>query len=221
MKNLTPEEQNALAVRAQAGDKRAISALLEFCERDIHAIVGKAKCTKTEREDLAQVARLTILESAIPTFNPAAGLQFRFYAAQWVRTEVKRSRNLTSSVVVRNVRTRSSDLSLDIPVDEMSGETHSDLLESNEPSPEDVLIEADRDTRLRQVLEVIVEGLKADASARYDKVALCRDLLYNRILSNDPMGLDSLSKRYGIGRETVRKVECLILERTRTAILAT
>jgi RNA polymerase sigma factor (sigma-70 family) len=214
VKSLTPAEQNDLAIRAKAGDRKAVSDVLAFCERDVLAIVGKWRCTEAEREDLAQVARLAILESAIPSFNPTKGYQFRFWAAQWARTEVKRSRNTNSSVVVVNVRTASSDVSLDAPVGE-DGRDWSDMLPDDAPTPEDIALSYDNTDRVRQAMERIIASLHADASKKYDKLALCRDLVYNRLLSERPMKLDALALRYGVARETVRKLESVILQRTR------
>lgn len=199
MKSLTPAEQNDLAVRAKAGDRKATADLLAFCERDVLAIVSKWRCSEAEREDLAQVARIAILESAIPGFNPGKGYQFRFYAALWARTEVKRARNVGSSVVVVNVRTGGMDLSLDAPVShEDDGGTLGDALEDVTPSPEDYAIEGDTSDRVRQAMERIISSLHHDASRKYDRIALCRDLVYNRLLSERPMNLDALSCRSAV-----------------------
>ena len=220
MKSLTPVEQNALAIAAKAGDRSAVSKLLAFCERDVLAIVGKWRVSDAERQDLAQVARMSIIESAIPGFNPNKGYQFRFYAALWARTEVKRARNVGSSVVVVNVRTGSSDLSLDVP----AGFNHegdpcerdwSDLTASDAPTPEEYAISGDNTERVRAAMERIIASLRDDADRKYDKVALCRDLVYKRLLSESPMNLAVLADQYGVARQTCRNLELALTKRLR------
>jgi RNA polymerase sigma factor (sigma-70 family) len=219
VKSLTPAEQNDLAVRAKAGDRKAVAALLAFCERDVLAIVSKWRCSEAEREDLAQVARMAILESAIPGFNPNKGYQFRFYAALWARTEVKRSKNTNSSVVVKNVRTSTTDVSMDAALG-ADGMDWGEMLPDEGPTPEDIAIADSNSDRVRHAMERIISSLREDADRKYDRIALCRDIVYNRLLSEKPVRLDALALRYGVARETIRKQEQLLLRRVRAVLVA-
>lgn len=221
--NLTHEEQCALVVRAQAGDRKATEALLRFCERDVQGMVTKMKCSSTDREDLAQVARLAIVK-AIPNFKPDCGKQFRFYAADWAREDARRLATTLSSVVVRNVRTRGMDVELDAPMHHTTSDgeaTLLDTLESEEPTPEQQSILDGEEARVRAVLERIVARLRQKAASRYDRAELCRDLVFNKLLSEDPVTLDTLARRYGTSRETVRKLEMVIVKMARSALEAT
>ena len=222
MKTMTPTEQSTLVAQAKAGDRRAQEALLRSCERDIQGMVGKMKCSSADKEDLAQVARIAILK-AVQTFDAGAGKQFRFYAAQWAGAEVRRAANTLSSVVVRNVRTRGSDLWLDAPVRVDSGEaeetSYLELMESAAATPEDSAIEDSEADRLRRVLERVISKMQAQAESKYDRLALARDLVYDRLLSHDPVSLETLSHRYGVVRETVRKLETTIVEMARAALV--
>lgn len=246
MKSLSPEQQAALVAQAKTNNPRAQRELLAYCERDIRAIVAKVKCAAADREDLAQVARIAIMK-AVQTFDAQAGMQFRFYAAQWAREDVRREAVKLPSVVARGVRHRRlQDVSLDAPT---SGEESDDLslldvLESEAPSPEDSVITDSEAERLRQVLERVIQRLKEDAERRYQAAArrlakeagesydaildklmarvhtkhlLCRDVVYSRLLSHDPVKLETLSQRYGVARETVRKVEVAILKMAKFA----
>ena len=213
---LTPEQQISLAGRAKSGDKKAVVSLLEFCDRDIRAIVNKTRCSRTEREDLTQVARMVVLESAIPNFDPTAGLQFRFYAAQWVRTKVQRTHNTSSSIVVHNVRTHCrEDVSLNTPLDSGEGDTLLDLVESSGESPEEESIQNDSAEKVRRAVEVVVARLPVNNSTKYNQASLVRDLVRGRLLSDNPASLDSLAAQYGVVRETVRKLELLLIEKVR------
>lgn len=222
VKTLTPVEQSTLVAQAKAGDRRATEALLRYCERDVQGMVGKMKCPSADRDDLAQVARMAVLKS-IQTFDSDAGMQFRFYAAQWAREDVRRQATTLSSVVVRNVRTRGSDLYLDAPVHTPTGDieetTYLDTMASEEPTPEFTVVAEDESERLRQVLESIIKRLKTQAESKYDRLGLARDLVYNRLLSHDPVNLSTLSTRYGVARETVRKLEIVILNMLKVALV--
>lgn len=219
MKSFTPAEQNDLAVRAKAGDRKAVADLLAFCERDVLAIVAKWRCSEAEREDLAQVARMAILESAIRTFNPTKGYQFRFWAAQWARTEVKRARNIGSSMVVVNVRTAGADVSLDAPTVDGEAPRWNDMLEDETPGPEEYAIAGSNTERVREVMERIISTLRTDADKQYDRVALCRDLVYKRLLAETPVTLATVADWHGLSRQACRNIELTILKRARAALL--
>ena len=210
---LTHEEQSALVAQAKTGDRLAQETLLRFCERDIQGMLRKAKCSAADKEDLAQTARLVVWK-AIQTFNPTAGKQFRFYAAEWAREDMRRMANKLSTMVVRNVHTRGCDVHLDAPVSRGEGdesETYMDTMSDSSTSPEDTAVECDEAERLRCVLESVIEQMKVQVSTKYDRSGLTRNLVYDRLLAHDPVKLDSLSERFGVSRETVRKLENVIL----------
>lgn len=217
--NISSSEQSSLVLAAQNGDRRAINKLLAFCERDIRAIVSKMKCGRAQREDLAQEARIAIVRSAIPKFDPTAGKEFRFYAAWWVRTEVRRKHNVGSSVVSRNVRTLAeSDVSLDAQYGDEDGDSFLATFVDDAPSPEEALLQADEDAQVQRALESAVTKLLKRKNAQFDKAALCRDVLYSRILAATPTKLDDLAVKHNVARETVRKLEVLIKDEAQEAL---
>jgi len=214
---MTPNDQNRLACAAKAGNKRAVEALIKYCERDIAAIVAKTKCPSSEREDLAQVGRMTIIRDVIPNFNPAKGLQFRFYAAQWVRTYIQRYRCAGSSCVVRNVRTKAQ---ADVSIDDTSSDGARSYFESTtspEDTPEDAAIKQDRAAHLRRTLCGVIDRLTKGHRSRYD-ANLCREVVYGRLLSYNPTDLGILSTKYGVSRSTVQNIEKVIITKTTRAL---
>lgn len=219
---LNAQQQSDLAIRAKASDQRATAKLIKFCDRDILAIVNKVKCSAADRDDLIQEARIVVLK-AIQKFDPSAGKQFRYYTAEWVREEVRRAANTLSSVVVRNVRTRGTDVSLDEPTGDKRGggeQTLFDVIPSEEQGPEASAVESNNAEQVRQAMENIVRQLARKASARYDRAGLCRDLVYNRLLSERPLKLDVFAKRWSVARQTVSNLETYILTRAQRALEA-
>jgi RNA polymerase sigma factor (sigma-70 family) len=221
LKSLTAEQQAALAARAKSGDKKATSALLAFCERDIVAIVRHLKCGAGDVEDVQQVARMTVLK-AIQKFDANAGMQFRFYAAKWAKEDARRHVNSLSSIVRHNVHTRSRDVSLDAhtyrPDEHEDGEPMLDRLESDLPSPEKEMVLDCEAQQLRIALTNIVRRLNNKTRRKYDRQAMAHDLVFKRMLSSDPLSFDDLAAAHKVARETVRKLEVAILKLAKCAL---
>lgn len=216
---LSSAEQSDLVAQAKSGDQRASAELLKFMERDIQGMTRKEKCSSADREDLAQIARIAILK-AVQTFNPDAGKQFRFYSADWAREDVRRHATVLSSIVVRNVHTKGADTYMDAPIAGAMEGCYQDLMESPNPNPEEQLSSHYEAARLRQVLESIIARLKAQDSAKYNRNALARSLVYDRLLAPEPMNLGDIAHSYGVARETVRKLEVAILAMARKVLLS-
>jgi RNA polymerase sigma factor (sigma-70 family) len=207
---MTTEEQNALHAKYKAGDIKARDALLAMCERDIKAMVRKVRAPKHLVEDMLQDARVAVLAKALPKFQPSQGLQFRFYAALWAREAIKRCVVTNASVVLSHKRGR-QDLSLNAPVDaEEPEDEHIDHLDAG-VDIETEAIRAQEARVLRMVMERVISRLKARENQAYDRKALCRAIVHNRLLSHDPATLDDVGRSVGASRETVRKTEVAIL----------
>lgn len=216
--NLSPTEQADLVATVKGGDQKAARELLAFVERDIQGMLRKEKCSAADKQDLAQVGRMAVLK-AVQTFDGDAGKQFRFYAAEWAREDIRRHATVLSSIVVRNVHTRGSDIYLDAPTKVVGREScYLETLDSGAPSAEELLAEFDEGERLRQVLESIIRRMRQQAEAKYDRLGLARSLVYDRLLSHDPVKLGTLAERFGVVRETARKLERAILAKAQTAL---
>lgn len=217
MRNLTATQQADLARRAKLGDRSAIVELLRFCERDIAAIVRRVKCSAADKEDLAQTARMTVLK-AVRTFDGGAGLQFRFYVARWLKTEVYRvARHLSS--MVDNSDASYPDLSLDDPTQTLREHsrhrTYAETLVSPSASPEENAVDKVEATRLREVLENVARSFRRRSRTGFNHAKLAHDIVHERLLSYTPVQLDKLSTRHNISRESVRKYEHAILASAR------
>lgn len=216
---MTTEEQNALHAEYLKGSTKARDALLAMCERDINGMVRKLKAPRHLVADMLQEARVAILASALPKFKASQGLQFRFYAALWAREAIRRCAVTNSSMVKSHKRGRGGDLSLNAPVsDEHDSDEHINYLESD-VDLEAQAIAAQEAAVLRLVMERVISRLKSTGSGQFDKRALCRDVVYSRLLAHEPANLEDVANRHGVARETVRKAEEAILRLARSFIL--
>ena len=110
-----------------------------------------------------------------------------------------------------NRRLMARDASLNAPLSQDDeGAEFQDILVSDTPSPESLTAESQELSFRSQLLHRAMEDLN-------DRE---RDIITERRLSEDPMTLDELGKRYGISRERVRQLEARAFEKISTATTA-
>jgi RNA polymerase sigma-32 factor len=89
------------------------------------------------------------------------------------------------------------DQSLDSPMAEGSETSFLDFLADSRPGPEDKVIESQRSSFVKMQIEAALEKLTPRE----------REIAVNRIMTDDPMTLEDLGKRYAISKERVRQIE--------------
>ena len=82
---LSREEENTLAARARAGDRRAADRLLEAHLRDVVFVAKKHRYYGIPLGDLIAEGNLGLLR-ALEKFEPERGVRFSTYAAHWIRS---------------------------------------------------------------------------------------------------------------------------------------
>ena len=82
------ETDEALAARAQQGDRDAVSALVLRRSAMVAAIATRFAGGFTEREDLIQEGLLAVVDAA-HTFTPEKGALFRTYASVCVKNRLR------------------------------------------------------------------------------------------------------------------------------------
>jgi RNA polymerase sigma-32 factor len=108
-------------------------------------------------------------------------------------------------VIEMEQRMSAAEISLDAPIKEDSDELHRDFLASPTPPVEDLVAKDEVLTRLRRILDEFGKDLK-------DKE---RVIFYERLLSEEPLTLQQIGKRFGISRERVRQIEERLLKKLR------
>lgn len=97
----------------------------------------------------------------------------------------------------------SKDVSLDMPIDDGSKEMFVDTIESKEQSPEERVVQKQFKDLFYKKLSKFEEGLN-----EYE-----REILRNRILSEDPVTLQDIGDKFKVTREAVRQAEKRLNER--------
>ncbi|MBN1940347.1 MAG: RNA polymerase sigma factor RpoD/SigA [Candidatus Aminicenantes bacterium] len=103
---ISPDEEKRLAKLIQAGDKEALSRLIEGNLRFVVSYVKKYKGMGLGMLDLINDGNLGLIEAA-KRFDPARNVKFISYAVWWIRQAVIHS--LTSSARVTHVPQKISD----------------------------------------------------------------------------------------------------------------
>jgi RNA polymerase sigma-32 factor len=108
-------------------------------------------------------------------------------------------------VIEMDQRLGSWELSLDQPLTQETEGTLLDLLPSSEPAPDEQLADVELKTLFRLKLDEFVKTLGEREE----------DIFRNRILSETPLTLDDLGRKYGITKERTRQLEARIIKRLR------
>ncbi|WP_297057547.1 RNA polymerase factor sigma-32 [Thermosulfurimonas sp.] len=108
-------------------------------------------------------------------------------------------------VIEMEQRLSASDVSLEAPLKDDSEDTYRDFLRDPSPSVEDRLARDEVLARFSQILHEFGKTLQ-------DKEKV---IFYERLLSEEPLTLQEIGKRFGISRERVRQIEERLLRKLR------
>ncbi|NQV48200.1 MAG: RNA polymerase sigma factor RpoH [Rhodospirillaceae bacterium] len=109
----------------------------------------------------------------------------------------------------RRLMARDASLNAPLSVDDEGMEFQDTLVDDN-PSPEATAATGQELSYRRELLQDAMSGLSERE----------RDIVSERRLSEDPLTLEVLGKRYGISRERVRQLEARAFEKLQTAMTA-
>lgn len=96
--NLTREQEVSLARAAQAGDRKAVNALVEANLRFVIQVAKQYQGMGVELEDLIAFGNIGLFE-AVERFNPDKGVKFITFAVWYIRAELQKALNDLSRVV--------------------------------------------------------------------------------------------------------------------------
>lgn len=197
LSRLSPEEERELAIRARGGDAAARD---ELVRRHLPLVVAFARRQSRggiPLDELVQEGNLGLLR-AVEKFDPDAGNRFSTYALWWVRAYVWRYLKIARSAVrPRSGTVASTDVSLDVPLEEDGDVTRLDRLEDEGPSPADRFARSEEGARVRGALE--------EARGRIGELGW--DIVHARLQRDPPETLEQIARRWGVSREWVRQVE--------------
>ena len=187
--------------------KTATEEALDQCTDAVRAVV---RCWVRQHglprgwapEDLKQEALVGVLR-ALKTYDPTKG-PWVAYAVLWMKARMRQRTQ-------KHYRHSARELWLDNPV------------QSNTDEPDPTTWAHSRATEPVDLVECAQQAAQVRRAARLVKNKFGHrglDLLYDRILSDDPVILDVLAERYGVTRERVRQIEVKMLGYLRTKLEA-
>lgn len=128
--NLTREQETTLGRAAQAGDRKAINALVESNLRFVIQVAKQYQGMGLALEDLIAFGNVGLFEAA-ERFNPDKGVKFITFAVWYIRAELQKALNdLSRTVRIPSHRTATEEYStksIHAPVgDDENKETYAD-----------------------------------------------------------------------------------------------
>lgn len=237
-KELTPELERELILRAKAGDLAAQRQLLEAHAPYIAKMVKKYARDGVSFDDVYQEGRLGFLHGLVNKFDPDRGIKLITYAGEWARSRAARYHADHASTIrvpvhlrdaihreargappkttkdpqrLRDGRNALYARSLDAPppgYDEDA--TLGDLIEGGIPSPEAVLEQTDTAQRLQSLLQRAMRGL-SDRERR---------VIAARLLGDQEKTLQEIGDELLCSRERIRQLEARALGKLRRCLLS-
>ena len=229
---LTPIEQKRLLRRARKGDIQARKELGECFIPLVMSIVGKMRAKQgVSIEDLQQEGHVSV-QRALDRYKLRSPMKLHNYVAMWVEGAIIRHLRKARSVVKQDYGnvTAIQDFALDVPmrVEDSDGETWLEHLRSEGPGPEESVIAADEVARTTMALSQAVKNFplripeslpqNSQGVTRAKAISILSDLVQNRLYTDEPQSLDDISRRHGVGRETIRKMEMKLLAKVRAVL---
>jgi RNA polymerase sigma-32 factor len=120
----------------------------------------------------------------------------------------KRLKVKKSEIIEMSNRMKHSEVSLESPLGQESDDEQIDFIPAREPSIEDSLCQKDMKTKLH-------DFLRTQQSRHNDKE---RMILEKRLLTDDPLTLQTISEIFGVSRERIRQIEAGLLKKIRRQI---
>ena len=195
--NLTKEQETALAKAAQAGDRKAVNALVEANLRFVIQVAKQYQGMGLGLEDLIAFGNIGLFE-AVARFNPDKGVKFITFAVWYIRAELQKALNDLSRVVrIPSHKTMTEEQhvkSIHTPVgDDENKETYADryLAADSSKSARDI-------TDLRYDLQRALNQLKPK-----QREAVMR---FYGIDQEYPQCMDQIAEEMGVTGERARQL---------------
>jgi RNA polymerase sigma factor (sigma-70 family) len=211
-KRLPAEEQRELAARAKAGDQKAFERLLSSYQPMIFSVAQKHLWSGVEIEELIAEGSLG-LKMAVDKYDPdhSSGAGFSTHANWWLFSRIRLASHRLNDNRVDN---KTGRVQVNVPAFSLDANA---ARGDGEGSPIGQFFASDVDVEA----EAIANEEAAQAKAIIERFAaslttdLQRDVLRDRLASEDPCKLHVIGARHGLSRERVRQVETELVVRLR------
>jgi len=216
---LSREEQSALAVAAQQGDKRARETLIRHNDGFVRQVARAVnRFGRADMEDILQACRIG-LNKAIDTFDASRGVHLLSHAVWRMKAEAKlelgrslsalslppavavevffgRPRPMPATRLAAARRAVTEAAPLDAPMNE-DGKPFVSLLADDRPDSAELLDEARNGSHLARTVERAL--LQLSPREQY--------ILERRRLNEDDDTLNTIGAELGLSRERIRQIE--------------
>lgn len=202
---LPPEEQQALAARAKAGDQRAFERLLASYQPMIWRESRRYLWSGLDHEELIAEASMGVAR-AVLRYDPKRA-RFSTHVWWWIRQAItKATFSLTDHRRLRGGR-----------IEQHPARVSLDAKGDDDAAPLLGRMRAERDTEQEAI---------ASESEQHAKSVICRfvatltrdveiEIVRRRLAAEEPATFDALGRQFQLSRERVRQIELKLLARLR------
>lgn len=226
---LSINEERSLIDRWQVHkDMRARDRIIATHVRICYGVASRWTQNEAHIADLAQEGVFGLIR-ALDKFDPERGIRFSTYARWWIKTEIEgKVSGVTLSVDLparvyrkaRGAEPRAGEVDVvpweariaargEVPLDAPVGDGQDsmvEMLQDVRPNPEQISLEGDRITTIKQAVEdALINGMTTREAA----------VLRRRDLAERPETLEVIAASLGISRERVRQIQNTALSKLR------
>ena len=222
---LTLEEETALAIRIQGGDKKAINELVKANLKFVISVAKSYQGLGLPLSDLISEGNLGLIKAA-NRFDHTRGFKFISYAVHWIKQSIMQSLNDNSRMIrlpaniinkisqsnrellndVELEKEYPSCVSLNSPIGEFKGYELGDMIEDDSVDTLDVL------THETEKLKNIVHKTLNCLDERERGIIECYFGLNTHC---EPMTLEAIGDKYDLTKERIRQIKEKAIRRLR------
>lgn len=205
---LTREEEHELAVRAKAGDRKAVDRLVEANLRYVGQIASIFGRNRAHHIDDLVSAGTMGLYKAVLKFDPDHGTRLLTYAVWWIRVFILnciREEPIVHRPISKDKKRRKPK-TRDVSLSDEEGIAFMRSISTSDTSPETQLIEADERRECAVRTEILLRGLC--------EREMC--IIRERLMAESPKTHEELGKLLGgVTRQRVQQLEVELLAKLR------
>jgi RNA polymerase primary sigma factor len=223
---LTLEEETAIAVRIQNGDKEAINELVKANLKFVISVAKSYQGLGLPLSDLISEGNLGLIKAA-NRFDPSRGFKFISYAVHWIKQSIMQSLNDNSRMIrlpaniINKISQSNRELldgvgelekeyptcvSINSPIGEFNGYELGDMIKDDSIDTLDVL------THETEKLKKIVNKTLNCLDERERGIIECYFGLNTHC---EPMTLEAIGDKYRLTKERIRQIKEKAIRRLR------